>query len=114
MNVKALYPSIDVDFAIDKCLDIIMEGNAEFRNVDDIAALGLFIPLICKGDVIIRYVIHKYFPTRLKSMRGRKPKLTASGTSRNIETRWSGWIECQPKTNTLHQTNGSFCVKCNA
>ena len=33
-DVTALYPSIDVDFAVEKCLELIFESNITFKGID--------------------------------------------------------------------------------
>ena len=33
MDVKALYPSIDIDFAVEKCVELMQESNVKFNNV---------------------------------------------------------------------------------
>ena len=47
MDVVALYPSIDVDFAVDRCMELVQEDNMVFDNVD-IDELGLFLAI--EGD----------------------------------------------------------------
>ena len=32
MDVKALYPSIDIDFAVEKCVEMILKSNVKFEN----------------------------------------------------------------------------------
>ena len=87
MDVKALYPSIDVNFATEKCCDLIYESDIKFEEVDS-DELGLFIALTCSTN---EYVPFKSFcPTR-KSKKGPKPTITASGSKKQQEDRWRPW-----------------------
>ena len=44
MDVTTLYPSIDVGFALSKCIKLITESDVEFQNVD-LDELGLILML---------------------------------------------------------------------
>ena len=51
MDVKALYPSIDIDFAVEKCVELMQESNVKFNNVD-VDELGWFLMTTCdKKDI---------------------------------------------------------------
>ena len=97
MDVKALYPSIDVDFAIGKCGEIIVKSDTEISNVD-VEELGLFLSLTCSETELSSKDLLKFCPTR--NCCGRKPKLAASGVNNNADIRWTGWVPCKemPKT----------------
>ena len=43
-GIKALYPSIDIDFAAEKCVEIIIESSVQFENVNTME-LGLYLSL---------------------------------------------------------------------
>ena len=43
-DVDALYPSIDIDFAIEKCLELIPQSEVEFKSIDA-SELGLYLAL---------------------------------------------------------------------
>ena len=102
MDVEALYPSIDVDFSVDRCGDLLLESGATFENVD-YKELGLFLSLTMTEEERIDREINQYCPTK-KKPKGRKPTITASGTSNKDEDRWNPWdpAEISP-TNTLDQ-----------
>ena len=85
MDVKALYLSIDVDFAVDKCIELINESAMEFVNIDT-DQLGLFLMMTNDKEELKAKDLLKYCPTRI-TKRGRAPKLTASGTANNKEKR---------------------------
>ena len=97
MDVAALYPSIDVDFSIDRCTELMVEDSQEYNNVD-VRELGLFLALTATKIELQRQSLVKYCPTR--STKGRPPTLTSSGTSKNVGKRWLGWIESQDKPTT--------------
>ena len=44
MDVKALYPSIDIDFAVEKCVKMIVRSKMKFENVNT-EELGLYLSL---------------------------------------------------------------------
>ena len=39
MDVKALYPSIDIDFSVDECVELLLESEIDFKDLDT-AELG--------------------------------------------------------------------------
>ena len=74
MDAKALYPSIDVDFAVDKCIELINESAMEFVNIDT-GELGLFLMMTNDKEELKAKDLLKYYPTRI-TKRGRAPKLS--------------------------------------
>ena len=50
-DVDALYPSIDVDFAIVKCLERISSNAITFKGID-FAQVGLYLSLTVKKNVL--------------------------------------------------------------
>ena len=46
-DVDALYPSIEVNFAIEKCLEIILASDITFKGID-FAEIGLYLSLTVK------------------------------------------------------------------
>ena len=89
MDVEALYPSIDIDFSVDICGDLLLESDITFEKVD-YKEVGLFLSLtMTKEDRVKRNIDH-FCPTKSKP-KGRKPTLTASGTSNKEEDRWNPW-----------------------
>ena len=34
MDVKALYPSIEIDFAVEKCVEMIIKSESIFEKID--------------------------------------------------------------------------------
>ena len=44
MDVKSLYPSIDIDFAVEKCVEMINKSEVKFEKVNT-EELGLYLSL---------------------------------------------------------------------
>ena len=98
MDVKALYPSIDIDFAVEKCKELIFESQAEFKNVDT-EELGLYLALCSEEGEIEREGLADFCPVRKK--KGKRPTITASGTNSNDEKRWQSWTKSNIKPNSI-------------
>ena len=96
MDVEALYPSIDIDFSLSCCAELLMESDVSFENVD-YSELGLFLALTNSRDELIENDLDEFCPRR-ENVSGRKPKLQASGTDNDEEVRWRNWLppERQP------------------
>ena len=82
-DVEALYSSIDIDFATEKCCELLHDSDVVFENVDW-EELGLYISLTSTMKELSDY--NDFCPTR-KFKRGRKPTITASGTESKHEKR---------------------------
>ena len=44
MDVTAFYPSIDIDFSVERCVEMIYESEVQFKNVN-VNELGLYLSL---------------------------------------------------------------------
>ena len=86
MDVEALYPSIDIEFAAQKCTELLLETGIKFKNVN-IAELGLFLIYNESVSKLEQAGLLKYCPTRT-SRCGRNPLFTASGTSSSREPQY--------------------------
>ena len=100
MDVEALYPSIDINFSVEKCVELIYESGVQFKNAD-INELGLYLALCMEPAELIAKEIAQFCPTRKK--KGKKPTITASGTETNEQKRWSCWNRSQNKPNEDEQ-----------
>ena len=80
MDVEALYPSIDIDFSVDRCVELIYESGVEFINID-VDELGLYLSLCLTKEELIKYGIEHFCPTR--KHKGKKPTITGSGSETN-------------------------------
>ena len=44
MDVAALYPSIDIEFSVNRCVDMIFNSEVKFNNIN-VEELGLYLAL---------------------------------------------------------------------
>ena len=88
-DVVTLYPSLDIEFTIDKVCKIFFESNISVRGTDDLE-LGLYLTLTTSPEVLITMGIADVCPTR-KTSRGRPPTVTASGSEEQKEKRFKPW-----------------------
>ena len=88
-DVKALYPSLDMDFTIEKVCDVFFESDIQIEGVD-YGEVGLYLAINIGPEVLQRSNIADVCPTR-KSKRGRKPTITASGAEERKEKRFKSW-----------------------
>ena len=90
MDVKALYPSINIGFAVQKCVEMIKKSNVKFEKIDT-AELGLYLSLTKSTEEIKRLKLESFCPKRKR--RGRNPTITGCGTKENKKERWEPWLE---------------------
>ena len=90
MDVKALYPSIDIDFATEKCVDMITENDTSFDNINT-DELGLYLALTVDKDELARADLTKYSATRKRT--GKEPTITGCGMKEKEVDRWNPWIK---------------------
>ena len=89
MDVKALYPSLEVKFTVDKvcevfeCSDVIIQGV-------DYEELGLYLRLTNSNTEIEELGLVDFCPSRV-SNRGRAPTLTSSGSAAKKTDRFRSW-----------------------
>ena len=88
-DVVALYPSLDIEFTIDKVCEVFFESNISVRGTDDLE-LGLYLALTTSFEVLTTMGISDVCPTR-KTSRGRPPTITASGSEEQKEKRFKPW-----------------------
>ena len=105
MDVDALYPSIDIEFAVDRCVDLILESGIEFKDVN-INELGLYLALTEKQDTLRENNLLQYCPKRTTN-KGRPPTITSSRMS-SEEKRWEIWHKSNMKPNT-EETRRMVC-----
>ena len=87
-DVDALYPSIDIDFAVEKCLELISSSTIPFIGID-FAEVGLYLSLTVKKKELENENLLDFCPTRIIS--GRPPTITSSGKHTVYEKRWKNW-----------------------
>ena len=88
MDVKALYPSIDIDFAVEKCVEMIIESDVKFQNVNT-DELGLYLSLTVDKRDLERERLSEYCATRKR--KGKKPTITGCGVKDKDLERWECW-----------------------
>ena len=85
-DVKALYPSLDVDFTVDKVCEVFYGSYVRVEGVN-IEELALYLCVSLKEDYLMEAGIARYCPTR-KSNRGRPTSITGSVLEEKKEKRF--------------------------
>ena len=88
-DVKALYPSLDMDFTVDKVCEVFYGSEVRVEGVN-VEELGLYLSVSLKEDDLMEAGIARYCPTR-KSNRGRPPSITGSVLEEKKEKRFMSW-----------------------
>ncbi|CAB3989958.1 Hypothetical predicted protein [Paramuricea clavata] len=88
-DVVALYPSLDIDFTIDKVCEVIFESNVKIDGVD-YEEVGLYLALNIKPEMLKKIGIAEVCPTR-KSNKGRPPTITGSGAEVQKDKCFKSW-----------------------
>ena len=90
MDVEALYPSLDIDFTIDKVCELLYESSVEYEGLN-LKELGLYLSLVMNDNELQEKEIHTGCPTR-QHRRGPRPNLTGCGTTEKEEDRHRPWL----------------------
>ena len=85
-DVKALYPSLDIDFTTDVVCEMYRESQVRVEGLD-YEELGLYLSLNLTEAEQIQKGIRDYCATR-KTIRGRKPNITGCGSEVKKEDRF--------------------------
>ena len=88
MDVKALYPSIEIDFAVEKCVEMIEKSESIFENIDT-EELGLYLSLTLSLEERKKMKIEDFCAKRKRV--GKKPTITGCGIKEKKEERWNCW-----------------------
>ena len=88
-DVVALYPSLDIDFTIDKVCEVFFESDISIQGID-YAELGLYLTVTTSPEELTKLGIAGVCPTR-KTNKGRPPTITASGSEEQKEKRFKPW-----------------------
>ena len=88
-DVKALYPSLDTTFTIQKVCEVFKTSNVTIVGID-YEELGLYISLNRTAEEIREVGLEAVCPTR-EGRRGAKPKITSSGSATQKEDRFRPW-----------------------
>ena len=90
MDVEALYPSLDIEFTVDKVCELLYESSVKIEGID-YKELGLYLSLTKTDDELREMGIQAGCPKR-RARRGPRPKITGCGTEENREKRHQPWI----------------------
>ena len=88
-DVKALYPSLDIEFTIQVVCGVFRNSNISIHGVD-YEELGLYISLNRSSDEIQALGLDTVCPARARR-RGAIPTITSSGTAAKKEDRFRPW-----------------------
>ena len=88
-DVKALYPSLDIPFAIEKVCEVFYDSDIKIDGVN-YEEVGLYLSLNRTYDELKELALESMCPKR-KTMRGRPPTITGSGVEDRKEKRFASW-----------------------
>ena len=90
MDVEALYPSLDIDFTIEKVCQLLLDSMVDIEGID-YKELGLYLSLVKTNEELQQMGVHAACPKR-RSNRGPRPNITGCGMKENKEIRHKPWI----------------------
>ena len=105
LDVKALYPSIDVDFAADVVANEVYKSAVEVDESSiNVEELGLYLMLTTDEKELQDSGMRKHCPTR-KSKKGRKPNITGQANCSNERRQniWTPPINPRPNKKMMKQ-----------
>ena len=85
MDVEALYPSIDVDFAVEKLIELLKDSDIIFEKVNT-DELRLYITLLTTEEEREKEAISKFRPSRICNRK--KPTITGCGSYTEGGRKW--------------------------
>ena len=90
MDVEALYPSLDIDFTIEKVCELLYESSVEYKGLN-VKELGLYLSLVMDDEEQMDKGVREGCPTR-RHRRGPRPNITGCGTTEKEEDRHRPWL----------------------
>ena len=90
-DVKALYPSLDIDSVIESIGKMIMDSEIDIKGVD-MQELGLYLSLTRERKYLEDRGIASWCPSRRTHL-GRKPKITAHANKEDKKSRFEIWTQ---------------------
>ena len=103
LDVKALYPSLDIPFAAKKVSEMYLKSNIEIESESiNVFELGLYLVLKVDDEVLVTDGIRDYCPSRINTL-GRKPNITgqSSATTEKKESMWYPAKYPEPDNRTM-------------
>ena len=93
IDVKALYPSLDIGFVSEKVGEMFLRSGIEVPEIDA-GELGLYLALNRTPDQLREKGLHEYCPRRRTDV-GRPPKMTGCGMAEQREKRFTSFHEAE-------------------
>ena len=93
LDVKALYPSLDIDFTAEIVSKEFYNSGVKIENMD-YDELGLYLALNYNQRQLLSRSLEKVCPTK-KSKRGAPPKITGSGIGTTKKERFAPWSRAE-------------------
>ena len=90
MDVEALYPSLDIDFTVEKVCEMLHDSKVTFEGIN-YKELGLYLSLVMNDEELRRRGVDAVCPTR-RARRGPRPNITGCGMRENEEERHKPWV----------------------
>ena len=100
LDVKALYPSLDLDHTIETAAEEFRRSDVEIDGVND-EELGLYLSLSRSKEYLRDKGISEFCPKR--KSKGPPPEITGSGVKMKKEERYKPWIRATRKPNKEEQ-----------
>ena len=97
LDVKALYPSLDIDYTVQVVSNEFYDSGIEIENMD-YEELGLYLALNLKSEELRLKHLETVCPVK-KSRRGAPPKITGSGVANTKNERFSPWFRATSTPN---------------
>ena len=89
-DVKALYPSLEIDFTIEKVCELFNRSNVNIKHIN-YKEIALYIALNSTEEEISNKRIDGICPKR-RYTRGPRPNITGCGTREDEKERYEPWV----------------------
>ena len=90
LDVKALYPSLDIEAAIEIMSQTFVNSDFEVESINT-SELGLYLAVNTSKKALDQLGFGDYCPTR-RHNRGAHPKITGCATSEKEKERFAPWL----------------------
>ena len=94
-DVKALYPSLDIEFTVEKVCEVFYNSEVKVEGID-VGELGLYLALNRKELQLRKLDLLQFCPTR-KTNRGRPPTITGCALDEDKVKRYGPWTPPREK-----------------